>query len=65
MKYSECTMLANNSTNLKHNFDFSNPKVLHKEQNWEKRLILRMIEIVNNKNSSPNDIIYLYVNKYF
>ena len=40
-------MLANHSTN----FDFSNPKILDKEQNLEKRLILEMIEILNNKNS--------------
>ena len=50
-KNSECTMLANHSTNLKHNFDFSNPKILDKEHNLEKRLILEMIEILNNKNS--------------
>ena len=43
--------LANHSTNLKHNFDFSNPKILDKEQNLEKRLILEMTEILNNKNS--------------
>ena len=43
-------MLANDSTNLKHNFDFSNPKILDKEHNLEKRLILEMIEILN-KNS--------------
>ena len=40
--------LANHSTNIKHNFDFSNPKILNKEQNLEKRLIL---EILNSKNS--------------
>ena len=44
--------LANHSTNLKYNFDFSNPKILDKEHNLEKRLILEMIEILNNKNSS-------------
>ena len=44
--------LANHSTNLKHNFDFSNPKKnLDKEENLEKRLILEMIEISNSKNS--------------
>ena len=44
--------LANHSTNLKHNFDFSNPKILDKEHNLEQtRLILEMIEILNNKNS--------------
>ena len=43
--------LANYSTKLKHNFDFSNPKILDKEHNLEKRLILEMIEILNNKNS--------------
>ena len=43
-------MLANHSTNLKHNFDFSNPKILDKEHNLEKRLILEMIKILNNKN---------------
>ena len=37
--------LGNHSTNLKHNFDFSNPKILDKEHNLEKRLILEMIEI--------------------
>ena len=35
-KNSECTMLANHSTNLSHNFDFSNPKILDKEHNFEK-----------------------------
>ena len=50
-KNSECTMLANHSSNLKHNFDFSNPKILDKEHNLEKKLILEMIEILNNKNS--------------
>ena len=35
MKNSECTMLANHSTNLKHNFDFSNPKNFDKEYNLE------------------------------
>ena len=48
---SECTMLANHSTNIKHNFDFSNPKILDNEHNLEKRLILEMVEILNNKNS--------------
>ena len=43
--------LANHSTNLNYNFDFSNPKILDKEHNLEKRLILEMIEILNNKNS--------------
>ena len=43
--------LANHSTNLKHNFDFSNPKILDKEHNLEKKLILEIIEILNNKNS--------------
>ena len=42
---------ANHSTNLKHNFEFSNPKILDKEHNLEKRFILEMIEILNNKNS--------------
>ena len=48
---SECAMLANHSTSLKHNFDFSNTKILDKEHNLENRLILEMIEILNNKNS--------------
>ena len=39
-----CTILPNHSTNLKHNFDFSNPKILYKEHNLEKRLILEMTE---------------------
>ena len=39
------------ATSRKHNFDFSNPKILDKEHNLEKRLILEMIEILNNKNS--------------
>ena len=43
-------MLTNHSTNLKHNFDFSNPKILDKEYNLEKVLIMEMIEILNNKN---------------
>ena len=43
--------LCNHFTNLKHNFDFSNSKILDKEHNLEKRLILEMIEILNNKNS--------------
>ena len=30
---------------------FSNPKILDKEHNLEKRLILEMIKILNNKNS--------------
>ena len=34
-----------------HNFDFSNPKILDKEHNLEKRVILEMIDILNNKNS--------------
>ena len=33
-------MLANHSTNLKHNFDFSNPKILDKENNLEKKVNL-------------------------
>ena len=44
-------MLANHSTNLKHNFDFSNPKILDKEYNLEKSIILKIIVILNNKNS--------------
>ena len=36
-----CTMLANHSTNLKHNFDVSNPKILDKEHNLEKKINLR------------------------
>ena len=40
-KNSESTMLANHSTNLKHNFDFSNPKILDKEHNLEKKINLR------------------------
>ena len=43
--------VTNHSTNLKYNFDFSNPKILDKGHNLEKRLILEMIEILNNKNS--------------
>ena len=46
-KNSEC---ANRSTYLKHNFDFSNTKVLDKELDLEKRLILELIKILNNKN---------------
>ena len=35
----ECTMLlASHSTNLRHNFYFSNAKILDKESNLEKRL---------------------------
>ena len=33
--------LKKNSTNLKHNFDFSNPKILDKEHNLEKKINLR------------------------
>ena len=44
-------MLANHSINLKHNFDFSIPKILDKEHNLEKRLIFEMIEILINKRS--------------
>ena len=33
--------LANHSTNLKHNFDFSNPKILDKEHNFKKKTNLR------------------------
>ena len=40
-------MLASHS-NLRHNFDFSNPKILDKEPNLEQRLILEIIEILNN-----------------
>ena len=43
--------VTNHSTNLKYNFDFSNPKILDKEYNLEKILNLEMIEILNNKNS--------------
>ena len=32
--------LANHATNLKHNFDFSNPKILDKENNLEKRFLV-------------------------
>ena len=40
------------STNLKHNFDFSNPKNLVKKHYLKKKiLILEIIEILNNKNS--------------
>ena len=35
----------------RHNFDFSNSKILDKKHNLEKRLILEMIENLNNKNS--------------
>ena len=38
-------------TDLGYNFDFSNPKILDKERNLEKILILKMIEILNNRNS--------------
>ena len=44
-------MLANHCTNPKHNFDFSNPKILDKEHNLKTRLILEMIEILNKENS--------------
>ena len=51
-KNSECTMIASHSTNLKHNFNFSNPKILDTAPNLEKRIVLEMIdEILNNKNS--------------
>ena len=33
-----------------HTFDFSNPKILDKEYNFEKIWILEMIEILINKN---------------
>ena len=33
--------LANHSTNLKHNFDFSNPKILDKDHNLKKKINLR------------------------
>ena len=47
-KNSECTML----TNLGHNFDFSNYKILDKERNLEKKINFRkMVEILNTKNS--------------
>ena len=38
---------CNHSTNLKHNVNFSNPKILDKEHNLEKRLILEMIKIIS------------------
>ena len=43
--------LNNHSTNFKNHFDFSNQNVLVKEHNLEIRLILEMIEVLNNKNS--------------
>ena len=39
-KNTECTMLANHSTNNQHNVDFSNPKILDKEHNLEKKINL-------------------------
>ena len=41
-------MLVSHSTNLRDNFDFSNPKILDRVWNLEKEFIL---EILNNKNS--------------
>ena len=52
MKNSECTMLANHSTNLEHNFDFCNPKILDKEHNLE------VIEILNNTNMACFSNVY-------
>ena len=43
-------MLANHSTNLKYNFDFSNSKVLDNEHNLENILTLEMIDILKIKN---------------
>ena len=46
-----------------YNFNFSNPKILDKEHNLEKRLILvEMIEILNNKNliNKRSDIFFLF-----
>ena len=43
-------MLASYSTNMGHNFDFSNPKVLDKQRKSYKGQILEMIQILNNKN---------------
>ena len=46
---SECLILASHSTNQGHNFDFSNSKILDKQRNFEKKLILEMIEILKRK----------------
>ena len=44
-------MLAIHSTNLEHNFEFSDPKILDKERNLEKKIHFRNDRILNNKNS--------------
>ena len=57
--------LASPLTNPKHNFDFSYPKILDKEHNLEKRLILKMIEILNTKNPINIWIVFLKFIKNF
>ena len=37
----ELYKMANHFTNLKHNFDFSNPKILDKDHNLKKKINLR------------------------
>lgn len=45
------TALTDHAIHSFHNFDFINPIILHKEINYNNRLILEMIEIKKNNNS--------------
>ncbi|XP_044745300.1 uncharacterized protein LOC123307145 [Coccinella septempunctata] len=45
------TGLSDHCKNTGHNFDFENPKILHREDNLEKRLTKEMISIKNTENN--------------
>jgi len=49
------TMLSSHATKYKHNFDFENPKILHKEDKLRKREIIESIYIAIDMNKVVNE----------
>lgn len=49
------TALAKHNKYLKHKFDFDNPKVLHSEKHYYKRLFLEALYITKHSNTVIND----------
>ena len=47
---------------MRHNVDFSNPKILYIKRNLEKTLILKKFEILNNKKSNMDSFSNIYQN---
>lgn len=54
LKQTQITALAKHAIEENHKFDFENPQILDREQNYNKRLISEMIHIVKDRNAINN-----------